>query len=84
MNIGNWQWSASVGADPRPLRIFSPILQSQRFDPDTIYIKRYVPELKTEAPARIHDPLKYKLPYHKPVVDHREMTRRARIFYAGK
>ncbi len=82
VNIGNWQWSASVGADPRPLRIFSPILQSQRFDPDAIYIKRYVPELKTEAPARIHDPLKYKLSYHEPVVDHREMSRRARLFYA--
>ncbi|HSW63067.1 MAG TPA: deoxyribodipyrimidine photo-lyase [Dissulfurispiraceae bacterium] len=84
VNIGNWQWSASVGADPRPLRIFSPVLQSQRFDPYALYIKRYIPELKNEVPARIHNPLKYRLAYYEPVVDHREMSRRARLFYAGK
>lgn len=84
VNIGNWQWSASVGADPKPLRIFSPILQSQRFDPQARYIKRYVPELKDELPVRIHDPLKYRLAYFKPVVDHREMSRRTRLLYAGK
>lgn len=84
VNIGNWQWSASVGADPRPLRIFSPILQSQRFDPQALYIKRYVPELRNEVPARIHDPLKHRLAYYEPIVDHREMSRRARLFYARK
>ncbi|NLI28806.1 MAG: deoxyribodipyrimidine photo-lyase [Nitrospiraceae bacterium] len=81
VNIGNWQWSASVGADPKPLRIFSPILQSQRFDPECTYIKRHVPELRNESPARIHDPLKYRLAYCEPIVDHREMQRRARLMY---
>jgi deoxyribodipyrimidine photo-lyase len=45
VNIGNRQRSASVGADPKPLRIFSPILQAQRFDPDAVYIKKWIPEL---------------------------------------
>jgi len=81
VNIGNWQWAASVGADPKPLRIFSPILQSQRFDPDASYIKKYVPELNHETSDRIHDPLKYRLTYCEPIVDHREMQRRARMLY---
>lgn len=81
VNIGNWQWAASVGADPKPLRIFSPILQSQRFDPEAIYIKRFVPELKDELPEHIHNPLVYRLPYYAPIVDHREMSRRARLMY---
>ena len=70
VNVGNWQWSASVGPDPRPLRIFNPILQSQKFDPDGIYIKRYLPELKNLSPAQLHDPLNHNLPYHKPIVNH--------------
>ena len=40
VNIGNWQWIASVGADPNPLRIFNPILQAKRFDPNCEYIKK--------------------------------------------
>jgi len=84
VNIGNWQWAASVGADPKPLRIFSPILQSQRFDPDASYIKKYVPELNHETSDRIHDPLKYRLTYCKPIVDHREMQRRARLMYMNQ
>lgn len=84
VNIGNWQWAASVGADPKPLRIFSPILQSQRFDPECTYIKRYVPELANESPVRIHDPLKYRLAYYQPIVDHREMQRRARLMFAKR
>lgn len=45
VNIGNRQRSASVGADPKPLRIFNPILQSQKFDPECEYIVKYIPEL---------------------------------------
>lgn len=44
-NNGNWQWGASVGADPRPLRIFNPYTQAEKFDPEGTYIKRWVPEL---------------------------------------
>jgi deoxyribodipyrimidine photo-lyase len=81
VNIGNRQRSASVGADPKPLRIFSPILQAQRFDPHAIYIKKYLPEL-TDVPAeRLHDPLKYRLSYICPIVDHAVAQRRAREVY---
>ena len=45
-NNGNWQWSASVGVDPQPyFRIFNPVLQQRKFDPDGVYVRRWVPEL---------------------------------------
>ncbi len=45
-NNGNWQWAASVGADPQPyFRVFNPVRQQQRFDPDGVYVRRWVPEL---------------------------------------
>ena len=81
VNIGNWQWSASVWADPKPLRIFSPILQSQRFDPNATFIKKYLPELQWEELKAIHDPLKYELSYIPLIVDHSEAQRRARAVY---
>lgn len=81
VDIGNWQWAASVGADPKPLRIFNPILQSKRYDPDCKYIKKYVSELKDIDPEKIHDPLKYDLSYHAPIVNHYEMSRLAKDKY---
>jgi deoxyribodipyrimidine photo-lyase len=81
VNIGNRQRSASVGADPKPLRIFSPILQAQRFDPDATYIKKYLPELSDIEPYRLHDPLTHKLPYITPIVDHRIMQQQAKQLY---
>ncbi len=46
MNVGNWQWTAGCGADALPyFRIFNPILQAQKFDPEGHYIRQYVPEL---------------------------------------
>lgn len=45
-NNGNWQWAASVGADAQPyFRVFNPVRQQQRFDPDGTYVRRWVPEL---------------------------------------
>ena len=45
-NNGNWQWTASVGADAAPyFRILNPVRQQQRFDPDGTYVRRWVPEL---------------------------------------
>ena len=45
-NNGGWQWAASVGCDAQPwFRIFNPLLQSQKFDSDGKFIKKYVPEL---------------------------------------
>lgn len=56
-NVGNWQWTAGTGADAAPyFRIFNPVTQSQRFDPDGGYIRRWIPEL-TDVPNRwIHAP----------------------------
>lgn len=56
-NNGGWQWSASTGADAQPyFRIFNPVLQSQKFDPEGEFIKQWVPELRAlESPA-IHWP----------------------------
>tara|TARA_Y100000589_G_scaffold277195_1_gene272072 strand:- start:2363 stop:3808 length:1446 start_codon:yes stop_codon:yes gene_type:complete len=44
-NNGGWQWSASSGMDPKPLRIFNPYTQTQKFDPLCKYIKSWIPEL---------------------------------------
>ncbi len=82
VNTGNWQWNASVGPDPRPLRIFNPILQAKKFDPQGIYIKKYIPELKDQPISFIHDPLNYKLKYYKPIVDHfKQISLFRRIYF---
>jgi len=44
-NNGGWQWSASSGMDPKPLRIFNPATQAARFDPEAVYIRTWLPEL---------------------------------------
>jgi deoxyribodipyrimidine photo-lyase len=46
-NTGNWQWVAGTGTDSRPYRRLSPQRQAERFDPDGVYVRRYVPELGT-------------------------------------
>ncbi len=83
VNIGNWQWVASVGADPRPLRIFNPIMQSMRFDPNCQYIKKYLPELKDVPCNQLHDPINNKLPYYKPIVNHYERLEYIKLKYRG-
>src|SRR5262249_7234484 len=56
-NNGNWQWVAGTGADAQPVhRIFSPLRQGERFDPDGIYVKRWVPELARVPAKVIHQP----------------------------
>jgi deoxyribodipyrimidine photo-lyase len=56
-NNGNWQWCASTGTDAmRGYRIFNPALQSKKFDPEGIYIRKYVPELAKVANKWIHEP----------------------------
>ncbi|MBI1369025.1 MAG: deoxyribodipyrimidine photo-lyase [Planctomycetes bacterium] len=57
-NNGGWQWSASTGTDAAPyFRVFNPLSQSARFDPDGAYIRAYVPELAQVEGDEIHDPL---------------------------
>ena len=56
-NNGGWQWAASTGCDAQPyFRIFNPVAQSQRFDPEGKFIRRYVPELAALGPTEIHAP----------------------------
>lgn len=83
VDIGNWQWTASCGADPKPFRIFNPLLQSENYDPECAYIKRYIPELNGTEPEKIHNPLTYKLPYHRPIVNHYEMRNLAHEAFSG-
>jgi deoxyribodipyrimidine photo-lyase len=56
-NTLGWQWTAGCGADAAPFfRIFNPVLQAERYDPDRVYLRRWVPELATLPDAWIHRP----------------------------
>lgn len=56
-NNGGWQWSASTGADSAPyFRVFNPISQSEKFDPQGAFIKHWLPELATLSAKEIHNP----------------------------
>jgi deoxyribodipyrimidine photo-lyase len=56
-NTLGWQWAAGCGADAAPyFRIFNPVRQGQRFDPDGRYVRRYVPELQRVPDSGIHAP----------------------------
>lgn len=69
-NNGGWQWAAGSGCDAAPyFRVFNPQLQTEKFDTDFVYIKRWVPEFQTSA-------------YAKPIVDH--ATARDRVLQAYK
>ena len=74
-NNGGWQWSASTGADAAPyFRVFNPIRQSQRFDANGDFIRKWVPELAELGPRQIHEPspLERQIAgYPLPIVDHR-------------
>lgn len=81
INFWNWQWSASVWADPKPLRIFNPILQSQKFDKECKYIKKYIPQLENEQTIKIHNPIDNNLNYIPIIVNHNKAQRLARLAY---
>lgn len=73
-NNGGWQWCASTGTDSVPyFRVFNPVSQSQKFDANGDYIRKWVPELKALDDKNIHDPFAknpdLKLDYPKPIVD---------------
>jgi deoxyribodipyrimidine photo-lyase len=82
-NNGGWQWAASTGCDAQPwFRIFNPVTQSRRFDPDGDFIRQYLPQLAGLTGAAIHAPWLAKpdaldkagvvlgRDYPLPVVDH--------------
>lgn len=81
-NVGNWQWVAGTGADTRPGRIFNPVAQGRRHDPDGAYVRRHVPELAHVEGARIHEPWRLDdgrpAGYPDPIVDHAEAAERFR------
>jgi len=75
-NSGNWQWVAGTGNDTKPYRRFNPIRQAERFDPDGVYVRRYVPELKSIEGRAVHQPwrlpeaLRRGLDYPEPLESH--------------
>jgi deoxyribodipyrimidine photo-lyase len=81
-NNGGWQWSASTGTDAVPyFRIFNPTTQSQRFDPEGKFIRRYCPELAHLDNKKIHNPLAFgvsagSINYPEPIVDYSVMRKK--------
>jgi len=100
-NTLGWQWVAGCGADAAPyFRVFNPVTQGERYDPEGAYVRRWLPEL-TRIPSRwIHRP--WEAPaetlraagvrlggtYPHPIIDHAEARKRALALYdalrAGK
>jgi len=81
-NNGGWQWSASSGMDPKPLRIFNPYRQSQQFDPEATYIKQWLPELRHATADEIHSgALLNRRNYPLPIVDRRQEEQRFKERY---
>ena len=75
-NNHGWQWVAGSGTDPVPyFRVFNPVTQGRKFDPDGAYVRRYVEELRDVPGAAVHEP--WLLPggppngYPRPIVDHK-------------
>lgn len=81
-NNGGWQWSASVGTDAVPyFRVFNPITQSKKFDPEGDYIRKWVKELKAVPAKYIHWPHEQLTGnelngYPQPMVDHQDARKR--------
>lgn len=90
-NSASWQWVAGCGADAAPyFRIFNPVLQSQKFDPNGVYIRRWVPELAYLNDVEIHAPwnatnaasLYSTTNYPKPIINHSESRAKALAYYS--
>ena len=94
-NNGGWQWVTSSGCDAQPyFRIFNPSLQSEKFDPQGKFIRRYLPQLSKLATQHLHTPWKAKpadwasagitpgRDYPLPVVDHEQARQRTLERYA--
>jgi deoxyribodipyrimidine photo-lyase len=94
-NPANWQWVAGCGADAAPyFRVFNPVLQGEKFDPDGAYVRRWVPELSRLDAKLIHQPwratpielksagVEFGRTYPEPIVDHGKGRQRALAAYA--
>jgi deoxyribodipyrimidine photo-lyase len=94
LNNGGWQWSAGTGTDAQPwFRIFNPVLQGKKFDPQGTYVRMYIPELQDVPRQYIHEPWKLSLPdqkrfgcvlgkdYPLPIVHHDEERKKTLTMY---
>jgi deoxyribodipyrimidine photo-lyase len=85
-NNGGWQWSASSGMDPKPLRIFNPATQASKFDPDAHYIRTWLPELEHVNTADLISgeiaPLE-RHGYPAPIVSHKQQQALFKSLYAA-
>jgi deoxyribodipyrimidine photo-lyase len=94
-NVGNWQWVAGTGSDAAPyFRVFNPVRQSRRFDPEGTYIRRWVPEIAGLSARDIHAPWEMDptmlaacgvdlgVTYPLPIIDHAAARARALETYA--
>ncbi len=67
-NVGGWQWSAGTGTDAAPyFRVMNPILQGQRFDPQGVFVRRWLPELGGVPVQSIHQPWRMSAALQKQV-----------------
>ena len=91
-NTLSWQWVAGCGADAAPyFRIFNPVTQGQKFDPDGEYVKKWIPELKAIPKKWVHCPwdadkdlleyLRLFDTYPKPIIDLKESRKQALAAY---
>jgi deoxyribodipyrimidine photo-lyase len=85
-NNGGWQWSASSGMDPKPLRIFNPTTQTQKYDPEGEYIRQWLPELsslETEdlVSGKISSQDREACDYPEPIVDHKQQQKQFKSLY---
>ncbi|NBP51151.1 MAG: deoxyribodipyrimidine photo-lyase [Actinobacteria bacterium] len=72
-NSHGWQWTAGTGTDAAPyFRIFNPVMQGVRYDPDGAFVRRWIPELADVPAPAVHEPWTLGLmnPYREPIVDH--------------
>jgi deoxyribodipyrimidine photo-lyase len=73
-NQHGWQWTAGTGTDAAPYyRVFNPVTQGRKFDPDGDYVRRWVPELSEVTGGDVHEPWRLSEPpgdYPEPIVDH--------------
>ncbi len=96
-NNGGWQWTAGTGTDAAPyFRVFNPVLQGQKFDPQGNYVRRWVPELANLPTKNIHAPWEMSLELQKqvgcvvgtdypaPIVDHAMARKRVLQAYRGQ